>query len=107
MTLGFSLHPLKLANERVIHITTIQVMPMKYIIASLLLLTSTICMAVQPENLPGNNGGNGNHFAYGKEGNNGNHNGTTHRSTSIPEASTLALLGLGLAGVIIVRIRKK
>lgn len=80
-----------------------QVIPMKYIIASFLLFTSMISMADQPENLPGNNGDNGNHFAYGKEGN----NGITRRSEAIPEASTLALLALGLAGVIIVRIRKK
>jgi hypothetical protein len=80
---------------------------MKYITASLLLLTSIICMADQPENLPGNNGNNGNHYAYGKEGNNGNHNGITQRSASIPEPGTLALFGLGLAGVIIARVRKK
>lgn len=80
---------------------------MKYIIVSFLLLTSMISMADQPENLPGNNGNNGNHYAYGKEGNNGNHNGITQRSASIPEPSTLALFGLGLAGVIIMRIRKK
>ena len=67
---------------------------MKYIIASLLLLTSMICMADQPGNLPGNNGDYGNHFAYGKEGNNGNHNGNNQRSASIPETGTVALFGL-------------
>ena len=64
-------------------------------------------MADKPDVLPGNNGNNGNHNAYGKEQNNGNHFGRDQQSVSVPEASTLALLGLGFAGFLIARRRKK
>jgi hypothetical protein len=80
---------------------------MKYIIAVMLLLATTGSMAAKPENLPGNNGDNGNHYAYGKEANKGNHYGNSQKIAAIPEASTLALIGLGLAGLIITRRRKK
>ena len=64
-------------------------------------------MADKPDVFPGNNGNNSNHNAYGKEHNNGNHFGHDQQSVSVPEASTLALLGLGFAGFLIARRRKK
>lgn len=63
-------------------------------------------MADKPDELPGNNGENGNHYAYGKEQNNGNRY-KNDQLVSVPEASTLALLGLGFAGFLIARRRKK
>jgi len=77
---------------------------MKHIIACLLFLVSSVCLADKPDVLPGNNG---NQYAYGKEQNNGNHFGTSQQSVAIPEASTLALVGLGFAGFLIARYRKK
>ena len=80
---------------------------MKYIISALLLLVSTAGFAEKPGGLPGNNGNNGNHYAYGQHQNNGNRFGASREVVSVPEASTLALLGLGLAGLAIARRRKK
>jgi len=80
---------------------------MKYIFAVMLLLATTGSMAAKPENPPGNNGNNGKHHAYGKEANNGNHYGNNQRTAAIPEAGTLALTGLGLAGLILIHRRRK
>jgi len=80
---------------------------MKYIIAAFFLFAAAGSMADKPAGLPGNNGDNGNHYAYGKDGSNGNHFGNSQRAGSIPEAGTLALIGLGLAGLIITRTRRK
>ena len=76
---------------------------MKCIIAVILLLATTGSVAAKP----GNNGDNGNHYAYGKEVNKGNQYGARQKTAAIPESSTLALIGLGLAGLIITRRRKK
>jgi len=80
---------------------------MKYALAAILLFASAGSMAAKPDVLPGNNGDNGNHYAYGKEGSNGNHFGNNQETASIPEASTLAMIGLGLIGLIITRNRRK
>ena len=76
---------------------------MKYILAVMLLLATTGSVIAKP----GNSDNNGNHYAYGKDANKGNHYGTSQKTAAIPEASTLALIGLGLAGLIITRRRKK
>ena len=80
---------------------------MKYIIAAFFLLASTQSLADKPDALPGNNGNNGNHYAYGKDQNNGNQSGINQRVAPVPESSTLALVALRLAGLIIARSRKK
>ncbi|MDH3830249.1 MAG: PEP-CTERM sorting domain-containing protein [Gammaproteobacteria bacterium] len=77
---------------------------MKHLILVLLLLASTASFAEKPAFLPGNNG---NHYAYGKQHNNGNRFGASRKVVSVPEASTLALTGLGLAALVIPRRRKK
>ena len=83
------------------------IIAMKYIMLALLILASTASLAEKPDVLPGNNGSNGDHYAYGKQRNNGNQSGASQKVVSIPEASTLALIGLGFAGLMLARRRKK
>ena len=75
---------------------------MKFAIATLLLLvlTSTVSMAEQP---------NGNHYGNDKNGISGNkgNKGNNKVSASVPAPGTLVIMGIGLAGIIIFRRREK
>jgi hypothetical protein len=62
-----------------------------------ILCASAGTMAKQP---------NGNHYGNDKNGINANSD-KSKKIVSVPEPSTLALVGLGLAGLVVARMRKK
>jgi hypothetical protein len=76
------------------------------------LCASAGTMAKQPNgNHYGNdknsiNANNGNHYGNEKDGINANSD-KSKKVISVPEPSTLALVGLGLVGLMVARIRKK